>query len=427
MGNINRSGYKKTKIGWIPEEWELKKIESAGEVLSGRQRSPHAKGTLRQYLRVANVFDDFIDISDVKMMPFTDSEYERFRLQTNDILLNEGQSLGLVGRSAIYQRVPSNCCFQNTLIRFRASKETNVEYAQQLFTFLCAQGIFASIASQTTSIAHLGALRFARLKAPFPPLPEQEKIAEILSAWDRAIKQTRKLINAKQRLKNGLMQQLLTGRMRFPGFGKPAENGALPDGWKEVRLQNLFSPVKRKNEKDCQRVLTASGAHGLVDQRDFFNRSVASTNLKTYYLLCNGEFAYNRSSMKGYPFGAIKRLTNYAEGALSTLYVCFAISGKSALPEFYEHYFESGYLNKSLRGIVQVGARAHGLLNITTDDFFHLKIPHPPLDEQEKIAAVLNACNREIEQLEKKEAALRLQKKGMMQKLLTGEVRVNFN
>jgi type I restriction enzyme S subunit len=279
--------------------------------------------------------------------------------------------------------------------------------------------------ADTSTIPQINNKHIKPYKIPLPPLPEQKKIAEILSAWDRAVEQAGMLIDAKQRLKKVLMQQLLPGRMRFPEFGKPVQKkGELPEGWKKVKLGTLFKQVTRKNSAGVSHVLTASGEHGLVDQKDYFNRSVASQSLEGYYHLKRGEFAYNRSAMKGYPYGAIKRLDYYPEGVLSTLYLCFALSLQEQCSDFFMHYFESGHLNRQLRGIVQVGARAHGLLNVTASDFFTLKLPVPAYNEQTRIAAVLSTCDREIELLLRKEIVLREQKKGLMQKLLTGEIRV---
>ena len=355
--NENRPGYKKTKVGWIPDGWRTPRIREIGKVQAGRQRSPHfLNGDLRPYLRVANIFEGYVDTSDVLKMRFTKDEFERYNLREGDILLNEGQSLELVGRCAVYRGVPKNCCFQNTLIRFRADGSIKSNFALALFTYFLKRGVFASIASQTTSIAHLGVSRFAHLQIPLPPLPEQKKIAEILSTWDKAIEQTRKLIDAKKRRKKALMQQLLTGKKRLRGFGAPSDkNAARPQDWHVATLRDVFIPVIRKNDKGLKRVLTASGQHGLIDQSDFFNHSVAGKSLTKYYLLKQGEFAYNRSSMKNYPYGAIKRLNKYDEGILSTLYICFAVSEKNNNSDYYEHVFESGLLNQGLRSVTQVG------------------------------------------------------------------------
>ena len=210
-----KPGYKRTDTGIIPKDWNVVTVGKAGQVIGGRQRSPHHQGTLSKYLRVANVFDGDIDTSDVLEMPFSPVERERFLLQDGDILLNEGQSIELVGRSAIYRGDPPNCCFQNTLIRFRASAGTHTEFAHLIFQTYLRTGVFASVALQTTLIAHLGSGRFAALTMPLPSLVEQRAIAGALSDVDALIGALDQLIAKKRDLKQATMQQLLTGRTRL--------------------------------------------------------------------------------------------------------------------------------------------------------------------------------------------------------------------
>lgn len=157
---------------------ELMPISSMGSVLMGRQRSPiHATGDhMMSYLRVANVGDNKLRLEDVKQMNFTPEEQERYDVRGGDILVSEGQSRELVGQSVLIPDLPERMCFQNTLIRFRADHSiVRPEYAQALFRACLHAGIFASIAAQTTSIAHLGVQRFAQLQVRVPSLHEQDK------------------------------------------------------------------------------------------------------------------------------------------------------------------------------------------------------------------------------------------------------------
>ncbi|WP_075831050.1 restriction endonuclease subunit S [Deinococcus marmoris] len=367
------------------------------------------------YLRVANVFDGFIDISDVLEMPFTDAEYKRYELKTGDLLLNEGQSLGLVGRCAKYEGAPENCCFQNTLVRFQAGPECETNYAYQLFRWCQVSGVFAKIATKTNSIAHLGSTRFGDLELYFPPLPEQRRIASILYQWDDSLSVLTQLINAKRQQKRGLAEQLLTGKRRLPGF---------KEEWEKTTMGSVFSRITRKNTEGNDHALTISGVHGLIDQREFFNKRVAANDLSGYYLLRHGEFAYNKSYSTGYDYGAIKRLNRYDAGVVSTLYICFGLKREDAVSDFYEHFFEANLLNEGIAGIAQEGARNHGLLNVSVVDFFELPIIFPPASEQRAIAAVLTTLDTEIAALEALKAKVAEQKRGLMDALLTGQVRV---
>ena len=130
--------------------------------------------------------------------------------------------------------------------------------------------------------------------------------------------------------------------------------------------------------------------------------------------------------MKGYPFGAIKRLDDYEEGAVSTLYICFKLKDLE-LSDFYLHYFESGLFNQEIYTIAQEGARSHGLLNLGLTDFFSLLIPKTSKDEAAKIVNILNGISDEINNLNQIKAKLVQQKQGLMQQLLTGKILVNID
>lgn len=196
--------------------------------------------------------------------------------------------------------------------------------------------------------------------------------------------------------------------------------GEVPEGWRSTRLGEQFVRVQRKNTAGIERVLTASGEQGLVDQGDFFNKRVAGRDLGGYIHLKRGEFAYNRSSMNGYPCGAIKRLDRYNEGVVSTLYLCMALrSGAPVDADFAAQMFDSPILEAGLRPIAKVGARAHGLLNVTPDDFFELSFPLPPLPEQQKIAAILSSVDEAIQATQAVIDQTRRVKEGLLQDLLT--------
>lgn len=162
----------------LPEGWAWTRVGALGEVRLGRQRSPeHQYGEhMREYLRVANVFEDRIDTSDVLQMNFTPEEYRIYRLEPGDILLNEGQSPELVGRPAMFRNELPDACFQNTLVRFRAHPGVSPGFALLVFRHYLHSGRFRQIARGSTNIAHLGAARFAELEFPLPPLAEQERI-----------------------------------------------------------------------------------------------------------------------------------------------------------------------------------------------------------------------------------------------------------
>jgi type I restriction enzyme S subunit len=257
-----------------------------------------------------------------------------------------------------------------------------------------------------------------KMKIPLPPLPEQKAIAQVLSTADAAIHTTEKLIVQKELRKKWLMQQLLTGKKRLKGF----------DGeWKEKKLSDLFDRVTRKNTEGNTTVVTISAQRGFVRQTDFFNKNIASEITDNYFLVERGEFCYNKSYSNGYPWGATKRLNDFDNAVVTTLYICFGVKDeKKTNPEFFEQYFGANHLDKGLTKIAHEGGRAHGLLNVTPSDFFSLKVTVPSYEEQTAIAQVLQAADKEISLLKAKAEKLREQKKGLMQVLLTGKVRLKI-
>lgn len=168
----------------FPKHWKVMRVADAGDCQLGQQRHPmFDKGdNVRPYLRVANVYDGTIDLSDILSMHFPVDALRKFELQSGDILLNEGQSTELVGRSAIWRGEVLGMCFQKTLLRFRCGPLLLPEFAQAFFQHMLYTGQFARVAVQTTSIAHLTSVRFAELQLPVPPVAEQQILVERLAA-----------------------------------------------------------------------------------------------------------------------------------------------------------------------------------------------------------------------------------------------------
>ena len=162
--------------------------------------------------------------------------------------------------------------------------------------------------------------------------------------------------------REGLRQKGNVPILRFPEFRGE---------WEKMRLDGFTERVMRKNRNNLSKLpLTISAQYGLVDQVTFFNKVIASTDMSNYYLLKKGEFAYNKSYSSDYPWGAIKRLDRYDQGALSSLYICFALQD-SVVSDYILQYFESSKWHKGVSEIAVEGVRNHGLLNVSVQDFFH--------------------------------------------------------
>jgi type I restriction enzyme, S subunit len=210
-------------LGEIPAHWRVMRVGLAGHILMGRQRAPrYEKGShMTPYLRVANVFDGFVDYSDVLEMNFEPEEQALFGLLPGDILLNEGQSRELVGRSAVYRASPHKYCFQNTLIRFRCGEGLNPEFAQAQFASWLQAGVFQVFCRQSTNIAHLGADRLAQIHMVLPPPNEQQAIIEHIERetikLDNMGAATKRTIALLQERRAALIAAAVTGQIAVDG------------------------------------------------------------------------------------------------------------------------------------------------------------------------------------------------------------------
>lgn len=223
---------------------------------------------------------------------------------------------------------------------------------------------------------------------------EQLKIVSYLDNIDSQIQSSAKQIESLKRVKAASLQSMFpqegetTPRVRFKGF----------DGeWKILPLNKYAKRVTRKNKNmDSSLALTISSIDGLVSQIDYFNNLVVGANLANYYLLKKGEFAYNKSYSRGYPFGSVKRLERYEQGILSTLYIVFSI-GNEISSDYLSHFFDTTLWHNQVAERAEEGARNHGLLNIGADDFLSIDIVLPSsFAEQQKIADFFTNLDKQI-------------------------------
>ena len=218
---------------------------------------------------------------------------------------------------------------------------------------------------------------FLQLILSFPNKEEQNKLAQIFILLNKAL-------TLHQRYKD----EQIFKELNYPY--------CITNAWEQRKLVDLAQRITRKNNNLITNLpLTISAEYGLVDQITYFNNRVASTNLKNYYLILNGEFAYNKSSSDGNPVGVIKRLDLYKNGALSILYIIFSIKDKSIInSDFLSVFFETSLWHKDIFERAAEGARNHGLLNISAQDFMEMNIQFPSQSqEQIKIKTLLNKLN----------------------------------
>ena len=222
-----------------------------------------------------------------------------------------------------------------------------------------------------------------------PAAKEQEKISKFISLLDERITTQNKIIEDLKKLKCAIIDEVFCSpkqrepNRRFKGCSEPLSTYKMKDF--------CFRITDKNKDNKCSLVLTIAAQYGLVDQESFFNKSVASENLTGYYILNKGDFAYNRSYSSGYAWGVVKRLDNYSEGVLSTLYVCFRADESIVNSDYLSYYFESSKWHKEVSDISGEGARNHGLLNISVSDYFNTEHRFATMTEQKCIASMLNA------------------------------------
>ncbi len=405
--NAHKPGYKHTPLGWIPDDWEIKQLGDIGKPYIGLTYSPEDvtdKNNGILVLRSSNIQGSKLHFED---NVFVKCEVpDRAKVQAGDILICvRNGSRSLIGKSVMIDERCSGMAFGAFMSIYRS--EYNGFMNQVFNSGLFKQEIHKNLGATINQITSNDLNKFY---VPFPSTKERTQIANILTIWDEAIQKTQQLIERLKQRNKGLSQQLLKP--------KPA--------WKELKLSDIFERVTRKNTEANTNVVTISAQKGFIRQGDFFNKQVASEILDNYFLVEKGEFCYNKSYSNGYDWGATKRLNDFEKAVVTTLYICFRLKDDTKHSgDFFEYFFESGLLEVGLSKIAHEGGRAHGLLNVTAHDFFSLKVSIPVLTEQTRIYNMLQTASNELKLYQQQLANLQQQKKGLMQKLLSGEVRVN--
>jgi len=339
---------------------------------------------------------------------------ERYRLKEGDFVIALDRtwiSAGLKVAEVTQADLP--CLLVQRVARVRAKTTLEQSLLRQYFSGHRFEQYVKSVQT-ATAVPHISPNDIKEFPVSLPPLPEQKKIAQILSTWDRAIITTEQLLANSQQQKKALMQQLLTGKKRLLD-----NNGVRFSGeWEWLRASELFKTVSKKNNSDSEELLAVTQDQGVLP-RSLLERRVVMPDgsTKGYKLVVPGNFIISlRSFQGGLEYSGYRGLVSPAYTVLEPI--------KSIDDEFYKHYYKSydfiGHLAVAVVGI-RDGKQ------ISYSDFSFLKLPYPGLEEQQKIAAVLSTADQEITALQQKLDAFKQEKKALMQQLLTGKRRVQIN
>ena len=413
--------YQKSVIGYFPVDWKIVELSKLAVILFSNV-DKHINESEKKVLlcNYKDVYSNRYIFSGIKFSTgsVNENEYNKFLLKKGDVIITKDSedSTDIAVPSYVLEDIENLVCGYHLAIIRPQNSKLNGMYLSQLLQSYNINHTFQRLANGITRFG-LNTDSVKKSLIPIPEINEQKKIAEILLNWDEAISICKATINTIKERNKGLAQQLLTGKKRLSGFSNKSIN---------TRLGKIAKRVTKKNEELNDTVVTISAQRGFVLQEDFFKKRIASDTLSGYYLLKKGQFAYNKSYSNGYPMGAFKRLNDFEKAVVTTLYICFEFKEKICT-DYMVYFFENGLMTNNLMKVAKEGGRAHGLLNIGLDDFLNLELTIPSFEEQKAISQVLETANEELKSYKAKLEALILQKKGLMQQLLTGKIRVNVN
>jgi len=406
MTNPNNipQGYKMTPVGIIPEEWKVKRLGDVAQSFSGgTPKAGNAKyydGNI-PFIRSGEIHqkDTTLFLSELGLISSSAK-----MVQKGDLLMalygaNSGDTAVSQINGAINQAI---LCIRphNLLVSFLCSF---LRLKKDIYIAKYLQGGQGNLSGEIVN----------NYMIPIPPIEEQHKITEVLDTWDKAIEKQTQLIEKLELRKKGLMQQLLTGKKRLPGFGREWKNIAIKDFAIEVSLKN--------NRNENWEVLSCTKYDGLVPSLQYFGRQVFSKDITQYKIVPQYCFAYATNHIEE---GSIGYQSIYKNSLISPMYTVFK-TDSNMIDDIFLYK-----LLKSHRAIYLYNVMMEGSIDrrggLRWDNFSTIKFLLPDIKEQSAIADILVSCDNEILLAKQKLNKFRQQKKGLMQVLLTGKKRVNI-
>lgn len=392
-------GYKATALGIIPQEWEVMRLGDIVSITSGESPSLyHLKAEGKYpYVKVE-------DLNNCEKYQESSREYS----DDNNTTIKAGSIIfPKRGASILNNKVRIAAKdIQMDSNMMAITPHTAIVDTEFLYIRILHERLYRI--ADTSSIPQINNKHIIPYKIAVPPLAEQRKIAEVLGVWDEAIEKQARLIEKLALRKRGLMQRLLSAKLRLPGFSEP---------WKIHKLQELFTERNETNRTDLP-LLSITGDRGVILQTESEKRDTSNDDKSKYKRIAKGDIGYNtmrmwqgRSALSG------------LEGIVSPAYTI-------VVPNTDVDGYYMSVLFKQPRLIYDFWTHSQGLvgdtLNCKYRDFGQVHICCPPLAEQKAITEVLTAADREIELAKEKLERLRRQKRGLMQQLLTGKKRVKY-
>ncbi len=411
------AGYKQTEVGMIPEDWELKQLCEITQIRSGiaKNSSAQVQDPIHvHYLRVANVQDGYLDLSDMSQITISRSDLARFSVQSGDVLMNEGGDRDKLGRGAIWRGQYQPCIHQNHVFVVRPKKVVDPEYLAFWSAGDEARKYFLIAGRQTTNLASINKTSLGQLPVVLPRVSEQRAISTALSDVDALLEELDGLITKKRDIKQATMQQLLTGQTRLSGF---------KEEWQAKTLAHLAE--------------IRSGGTPSTSTPGFWNGGIPwctptdITALRGQKHLTNTERTISPSGLQAssaetIPPNSVIMTTRATIGecAINTVPMTTNQGFKNLVPIAADCEFLYYLMTIQKSRLVQLCAGSTFLeIGKKQLDKFDLYLPES-LDEQKAIAAILSDMDTEIDALKQRRAKTAALKQAMMQELLTGRTRL---
>jgi type I restriction enzyme S subunit len=431
-----KEGYKKTKLGWIPEEWETKILGEFFEFKNGlnKEKEFFGYGTpIINYMDVNKKGSLMLDDINGKVS-LSESEIQRFNIKKGDVFFTRtSETIDEIAYSTVLVEDVKDGVFSGFVLRARPRKlgELDINFTKYCFSTYIARKEIMSKSTFTTRALTNG--RFlSEVNLLIPPLPEQHKIAKILSTWDKAIALQDRLIKQKQTLKKGLMQVLLTGKKRFPGFEEEWSTPIINEVFNFIKTTSFSRAQLNYSDKNQIYYIHYGDIHSkykkpILDLEETQEIPKLNSDIKlpnSIQYLKNGDVIIADASEDYNGVGKAIELQNVNEKKVISGLHTFALRDKKDLTTsgFRAYIFKNPLVKKALKTIA-TGSKVYGISKGNVQKF---QIVLPSIEEQKKIASVLSNFDTEIEKLITHKESLIQQKQGLMQQLLSGEKRVKI-
>lgn len=410
-------GYKDSPLGIIPEEWEVKKLREIAEI------NPTRKDFISPFVTFLSMADisEHGGILKENIVPQNSIKPGLTSFKRGDIIIAKITPCFENGKGALLNNITNEYGFGSTEFHVVRCKQCNLFIYYHTMSYAFRK----RLESQMTGSAgqkRVPADSISSYKIPVPPLPEQQKIAEVLSTWDKAIEKQSRLIEKLELRKKGLMQQLLTGKKRLPGFNIP---------WKKIKLGemgNTYNGLSGKNKDDFEQ----GNAKFIPYINVFSNEKIDVNNLQCVKInpedqqnmVKYGDIFFTVSSETPDEVGMASVLLEHLDNTyLNSFCFGYRLKDFSTLSPFFAAYL---FRTEHFRHYMNILAQGSTRFNLSKKEVMKLRINIPVIKEQITIYKVLNTADREIELAQQKLDILRQQKHGLMQQLLTGKKRVKY-